>query len=161
MSMTGMSPEAPAPMPGMDMDSSTTSTMPHMGTNGQFYYLFEELFVGSVGQMAGACVFTVAFAAALTVASRRLKRIARADGGKDEEGGPGVLVEIAAAFAFGADSFFHYVLMLLAMTFNIYILLSIAGGGALGHFVNLRLGRRERSTEADGANIAGEPSACH
>ena len=56
-----------------------------------------------------------------------------------------VATDLVAAAASGVDVLIHYTMMLLAMSFNVYILVCLAVGHSLGSIVNHQL---QRSSEA-------------
>lgn len=111
-----------------------------------FYYLFKSWFVETNAQFIGACFGTIFLAGIVTIFSRHLRKVAR--GTKDDSVSSR---DFLAAMAFGMDTFLHYVLMLIAMSFNIMIVVSIALGCGLGHLGNLFLEKKEKKgADADG-----------
>ena len=149
-------PPAPAPMGSMNMAAmsppSTSmepmmmpagSPMPHMGSmhsyffgSPGFYYLFNKWFVSTTPQLVGACIGTAVIAAALAVVSGTLlKPLARGNLAQVKNGG--VAGKLLAGAAAAVDMLFHYVLMLVAMTYNIWIILALVIGLGLGQIVNL------------------------
>ena len=145
---------APSMSPAMEMPAMEPVMVPagspqmHMGAmhgfffaKPGFYYLFQGLYVGTEGSLIGACFGSVGLAVVLTMISGLfLKPLARP-------------IEKATAWktlvtglAHGIDCFFHYVLMLVAMTFNIYILVAICVGCGLGHTANIMLAKKLHSS---------------
>lgn len=105
---------------------------------GEFFYLLQDLFVDTQPGMAGACIFTVFMAAVVTIFSKCVVRpICSLRNGQAT-----ALQELFSAFVFGVDLILYYLLMLLAMSFNEYILLSLGAGHGVGHFIALQVEKR-------------------
>lgn len=108
-----------------------------------FYILFEKLRVDSYEDLVWAVFGTSFLAAIINVLHKQLKRISY----YPPETCCGTMIAFMAS---SVDAFFHYMLMLMAMTFNIYIVAALAVGRGLGHVVNLWL--EERSNRRKIAN---------
>ena len=148
-------------MSGMTMSSDDSSMkammmpsgmkMAHMGTmhdfffaspDGQFYYLFEQLFIDTQGAMALACIVTVVFGIVATIVGKWLRQVGK------YQANSSIQSDVVGAVASGLDLFIHYILMLLAMSFNIYILISISVGHGIGHLINRQIQKRMEGTDS-------------
>ncbi|EJK74005.1 hypothetical protein THAOC_04344 [Thalassiosira oceanica] len=145
-------PPAGGPVP---MTMPAGSPMPHMGSmhgyffgGPGFYYLFGGWFVSTTPQLVGACLGTAAAAAALTVLRGTfLRPLAKGEGARRDGGAAAYLAAGAAA---SADALLHYVLMLVAMTYSVWILVALVVGMGAGQVVNLVVISRKQSSSGGG-----------
>jgi len=154
MDMTMNMTSAPTMMPGMEpVMMPAGSPQMHMGAmhgffyvDPGFYYLFQGLYVATDGALIGACFASVGLALVLTILTGSfLKPLANRCDTVEKATTGGSLV---SGLAHGIDCFFHYVLMLVAMTFNFGVLVSICVGCGLGHTVNIMLAKKKNNNSS-------------
>eukprot|EP00578_Thalassiosira_sp_NH16_P026224 CAMPEP_0181101252 /NCGR_PEP_ID=MMETSP1071-20121207/13649_1 /TAXON_ID=35127 /ORGANISM="Thalassiosira sp., Strain NH16" /LENGTH=213 /DNA_ID=CAMNT_0023184079 /DNA_START=63 /DNA_END=704 /DNA_ORIENTATION=+ len=141
-----------SPTGTVPMTMPAGSPMPHMGSmhgyffgDPGFYYLFEGWFVSTTSQLIGACFATLALAVVLTVISGSfLKPLAKGSRSNDGDGSATVVKDLVSGVACVIESLFHYVLMLIAMTYNGWILVALVVGIGMGHVVNLVVSRKRK-----------------
>ncbi|GMI43734.1 hypothetical protein TrCOL_g11685 [Triparma columacea] len=119
---------SPPSMGNMAMSNvcDTMKSYIYSSTSGDFYFLSSGWCVQSQGAMVGATFTTIAFAAGVHFVSAILRRRASAKHSA-------LLPTLIGGFCEGATMFGHYILMLLAMSFNIFILISLLFGHGLGY----------------------------
>ena len=92
-----------------------------------FAVLFRDAIVRNAGQFVGALIAVAAFAALTTFVVRLTKLIE-----KNGRAKRGTVLLIGSAIAHAVGLFFHYTAMLLVMSMNIWIILAVLVGHALG-----------------------------
>mmetsp|Transcript_42837 Transcript_42837/g.47675 ORF Transcript_42837/g.47675 Transcript_42837/m.47675 type:complete len:167 (-) Transcript_42837:150-650(-) len=98
---------------GMDMNMDMGSMMSpffYAAPGGQFYYLFERLYVGSTGGLIGACIFSVFFAAFCQIVNKHLSVFAKYK--QDSSFGR----ELLGGLAIAIQTALHYFARLLLQT---------------------------------------------
>lgn len=126
---------------GMGMDHSAhdmSAMMDHMmspylfGNMKPFHLLFREAKIRNGGHLAAAIIVSCIFTMLVTLFSFYGKRIEMmsAMSTKRISG-----IKVAATAIFAVRMFFHYIAMLLVMSMNIWILLAVTLGHALGYLV--------------------------
>ena len=150
---------------GFSMDSN--GNMNNMGEmhaylflSPDFYVLFQKLRVDSDTDLVFAFFGTLILAAIIAVLNRKLKLISR-----DHQSGS-LCGKFISFIATSIDTLLHYSLMLIAMTFNVYIILALSLGHGMGHLVNVWLESRLQSSSAEAksdsvTDIESNGSSCH
>lgn len=95
-----------------------------------FFVLFQEAHIHSIGAFIGALVASflfAAFASALSLPIAAKEKAALASGS--------VIAKVMAAILFAVRNLLHYTAMLLVMTMNIWIIVAVVVGHALGFLV--------------------------
>lgn len=116
-----------------DMDMMDHAMSPYLfGNMKTFFLLFREAKISTSGHLAAAIIVSIVFSMLITFFSAysktiemksmmSMKRISR--------------IKIAAAAVFALRMFFHYITMLLVMSMNIWIILAVTFGHAVGYFI--------------------------
>ena len=119
-----------------------------------FFVLFEGAFINSTGGFVGALILSFVFAMIATVASQVIRvheNIALTKGG--------FIFRVVASLLHGIRQFLHYAAMLIVMTMNVWLIIAVVAGHALGWFVysialhNQLSKRMTDSPEGKAANI--------
>mmetsp|Transcript_55668 Transcript_55668/g.136643 ORF Transcript_55668/g.136643 Transcript_55668/m.136643 type:complete len:212 (-) Transcript_55668:793-1428(-) len=112
-----------------------------------FFLLFSGAQISSGGDFAGALIVSLLFAMATTLASFYLKRAERSMSADAK-----FLGTTVGSIFYALRMLFHYVNMLIVMTMQVYIILAVLVGHALGFFVFAMIeGRRKPNSHAAAA----------
>mmetsp|Transcript_18906 Transcript_18906/g.21930 ORF Transcript_18906/g.21930 Transcript_18906/m.21930 type:complete len:228 (-) Transcript_18906:60-743(-) len=133
----------------MDMDMDMGSMMSpffYAAPGGQFYYLFERLYVESTGGLIGACIFSVFFAAFCQIVNKHLSVFAKYK--QDSSLGR----ELLGGLAIAIQTALHYFVMLVVMSFNVYIFICVMIGSGMGNIMNNYLRRRNEKHSSNNNN---------
>jgi len=133
----------------MDMDMGPMmSPYFYAVPGGQFYYLFERLYVGTTGELVGACIFSMFFAAFCQIANKRLSSFAKYK--RDSSIGR----ELLGGLAIAIQTALHYFVMLVVMSFNAYIFVCVMIGCGIGNISNNYIRRRnEKHKKKESTNV--------
>lgn len=115
------------------MNHSDHAMSPYLFANAKdFFLLFREARISSGGGLALAIVVSVVFTILATMFSLYAKTVERKSE-SEEKRLSGNLVFATVMYAFRL--FLHYITMLLAMSMNLWILLAVTTGHALGYYI--------------------------
>mmetsp|Transcript_13988 Transcript_13988/g.28645 ORF Transcript_13988/g.28645 Transcript_13988/m.28645 type:complete len:203 (-) Transcript_13988:205-813(-) len=125
---------------------------PFLFTNYKGYYvLFEEAFISSVGGFIGALVLTI-ITSALVAWFALAAKDWEAAGAMNRRRNVGKFVW--GGLAYGIRLGLHYVLMLIAMTMNLWLILALTIGASIGWFSFVTIFGSGRSQEGEAFSLA-------
>lgn len=114
---------------GMIMMEHTMS--PYLfGNMKDFFLLFREARIKTGGHLAAAIIVSIIFTMLMTLFSFYVKKHIEMKSAMSPE--RFTLLKLAATAVFSLRMFFHYVAMVLVMSMNIWIILAVTLGHALG-----------------------------
>lgn len=115
------------------MDMMDHAMSPYLfGNMKTFFLLFREAKVSTGGHLAAAVIVSIAFVALVTLFSAHSKKIEMKATASQKRFSA---IKCAATAVFAIRMFFHYIGLLLVMSMNIWIILAVTFGHALGHLI--------------------------
>lgn len=140
-------PNMPASTPGMmKMPMAMHEMMsPYLfGNKRNFFVLFREARVTTAGGLAGAIIASFAFAVLATVFASFSKTLEKKSANTKARVSGALII---SSVSFAVRMFLHYIAMLIVMTMNIWLLIAVTVGHALGYFI-FNATFKNRSSEA-------------